>query len=221
MDVTSPTTVRRGAGPQRTKVSSRLTNDDRNAGLYPFDAAHCGGLGASGGIGRRARFRSVCPKGRGGSTPPSRTTRCGCTQLRLLRLAAAPSSAAPSRTRCCLHGGSSGGCCPYGGDVQQANRVVVAGGTWRRITRLAHRSLQDERVTALATPKLVRRHDDRLRRPPNRYVLVPANDVGGIARGLPVHFEGRQCAQQLAYSHACFEFRQRHPDAEMNAFTER
>ena len=30
---------------------------------------------ASGGIGRRARFRSVCPKGRGGSTPPSRTTR--------------------------------------------------------------------------------------------------------------------------------------------------
>ena len=28
---------------------------------------------ASGGIGRRARFRSVCPKGRGGSTPPSRT----------------------------------------------------------------------------------------------------------------------------------------------------
>src|SRR3954447_7356400 len=29
---------------------------------------------ASGGIGRRARFRSVCPKGRGGSTPPSRTT---------------------------------------------------------------------------------------------------------------------------------------------------
>ena len=29
---------------------------------------------ASGGIGRRARFRSVCPKGRGGSTPPSRTS---------------------------------------------------------------------------------------------------------------------------------------------------
>ena len=28
---------------------------------------------ASGGIGRRARFRSVCPKGCGGSTPPSRT----------------------------------------------------------------------------------------------------------------------------------------------------
>src|SRR4051812_13234452 len=28
---------------------------------------------AGGGIGRRARFRSVCPKGRGGSTPPSRT----------------------------------------------------------------------------------------------------------------------------------------------------
>ncbi len=31
------------------------------------------GTRASGGIGRRARFRSVCPKGRGGSTPPSRT----------------------------------------------------------------------------------------------------------------------------------------------------
>ena len=30
---------------------------------------------AGGGIGRRARFRSVCPKGRGGSTPPSRTQR--------------------------------------------------------------------------------------------------------------------------------------------------
>ena len=30
-------------------------------------------MSASGGIGRRARFRSVCPKGRGGSTPPSRT----------------------------------------------------------------------------------------------------------------------------------------------------
>jgi hypothetical protein len=28
---------------------------------------------ASGGIGRRARFRSVCPEGCGGSTPPSRT----------------------------------------------------------------------------------------------------------------------------------------------------
>jgi hypothetical protein len=35
---------------------------------YPVRAAR-----ASGGIGRRARFRSVCPKGRGGSTPPSRT----------------------------------------------------------------------------------------------------------------------------------------------------
>ena len=32
------------------------------------------GTSASGGIGRRARFRSVCPKGCGGSTPPSRTT---------------------------------------------------------------------------------------------------------------------------------------------------
>jgi hypothetical protein len=32
-----------------------------------------GVLRASGGIGRRARFRSVCPQGRGGSTPPSRT----------------------------------------------------------------------------------------------------------------------------------------------------
>ena len=30
---------------------------------------------ASGGIGRRAGFRCQCPKGRGGSTPPSRTTR--------------------------------------------------------------------------------------------------------------------------------------------------
>ncbi len=30
---------------------------------------------AGGGIGRRARFRSVCPKGRGGSTPPSRTSK--------------------------------------------------------------------------------------------------------------------------------------------------
>ena len=29
---------------------------------------------ASGGIGRRAGFRFLCPKGRGGSTPPSRTT---------------------------------------------------------------------------------------------------------------------------------------------------
>src|SRR5688572_8402994 len=28
---------------------------------------------ASGGIGRRAGFRCQCPKGRGGSTPPSRT----------------------------------------------------------------------------------------------------------------------------------------------------
>ena len=36
---------------------------------------------ASGGIGRRARFRSVCPKGRGGSTPPSRTKKA---QVRLL-----------------------------------------------------------------------------------------------------------------------------------------
>jgi hypothetical protein len=35
---------------------------------------------ASGGIGRRARFRSVCPKGRGGSTPPSRT----CDRPRVL-----------------------------------------------------------------------------------------------------------------------------------------
>jgi len=112
-----------------------------------------------------------------------------------LRLAAAPSSAAPSRTRCCLHGGSSGGRCPDGGDVQQANRVVVAGRTWRRITRLAHGSLQDERVTALATPKLVRGHDERLRRPPNRHVLVPANDVGWIPSGFSIEFEGRQCAQ--------------------------
>ena len=32
---------------------------------------------ASGGIGRRARFRSVCPRGRGGSTPPSRTHQYG------------------------------------------------------------------------------------------------------------------------------------------------
>src|SRR5438128_6164070 len=30
--------------------------------------------GASGGIGRRAGFRFLCPKGRGGSTPPSPTT---------------------------------------------------------------------------------------------------------------------------------------------------
>jgi hypothetical protein len=29
---------------------------------------------ASGGIGRRAGFRFLCPKGRGGSTPPSPTT---------------------------------------------------------------------------------------------------------------------------------------------------
>ena len=195
MDVTSLTTVRRGAGPQRTGVSSWLTNDDRNAGLYPFDAAHCGGLGASGGIGRRARFRSVCPKGRGGSTPPSRTTRCSFTQFRLLRLAAAPSSAAPSRTRCCLHGGSSGGCCPDGGDVQQTNGVTVTSGTRCCITRLAHGSLQDERVTALTAPKLVRGHDDRLRRPPNRHVLVPANDVGWIPSGFSIKFEGWQRAQ--------------------------
>ena len=39
--------------------------------MYPRNASR-----ASGGIGRRARFRSVCPKGRGGSTPPSRTKRC-------------------------------------------------------------------------------------------------------------------------------------------------
>src|SRR5438034_9915306 len=36
---------------------------------------------ASGGIGRRAGFRFLCPKGRGGSTPPSPTVaddrRCG------------------------------------------------------------------------------------------------------------------------------------------------
>ena len=32
-----------------------------------------GNARAGGGIGRRARFRSVCPRGRGGSTPPSRT----------------------------------------------------------------------------------------------------------------------------------------------------
>ena len=31
---------------------------------------------SSGGIGRRARFRSVCPKGRGGSTPPLSTDMC-------------------------------------------------------------------------------------------------------------------------------------------------
>jgi len=88
------------------------------------------------------------------------------------------------------------------------------------ITRLAHGSLQDERVTALATPKLVRGHGDRLRRPPNRHVLVPANDVGWIPSGFSIEFEGRQCAQQLSHSHACFEFRQRHPDAEMNPFPE-
>ncbi len=34
---------------------------------------------ASGEIGRRARFRSVCPKGHGGSSPPSRTEG-GCSQ---------------------------------------------------------------------------------------------------------------------------------------------
>ena len=49
---------------------------------YPYDAGHSargtlGGARASGGIGRRARFRSVCPKGRGGSTPPARTGRKG------------------------------------------------------------------------------------------------------------------------------------------------
>ena len=32
---------------------------------------------ASGGIGRRAGFRCQCPKGRGGSSPPSRTQRSG------------------------------------------------------------------------------------------------------------------------------------------------
>src|SRR3954467_12176362 len=31
---------------------------------------------ASGGIGRRAGFRFLCPKGRGGSTPPSPTRGC-------------------------------------------------------------------------------------------------------------------------------------------------
>ncbi len=114
-----------------------------------------------------------------------------------------------------------GGYCPDGGDVQQTNRSSWPAGHSCRITRLAHGSLQDERVTALATPKLVRRHDDRLRRPPNRHVLVPTNDVRWIARRLPVHLKGRQCAQQLAHSHARFEFRQRHPDAEMNPLTER
>jgi hypothetical protein len=40
---------------------------------------------ASGGIGRRAGFRFLCPKGRGGSTPPSPTT----SDLRGFGLAAA------------------------------------------------------------------------------------------------------------------------------------
>ena len=36
---------------------------------------------ASGGIGRRAGFRCQCPKGRGGSTPPSRTERKSAPDL--------------------------------------------------------------------------------------------------------------------------------------------
>ena len=58
------------------------------------------GARASGGIGRRARFRSVCPKGRGGSTPPSRTSpqadRQCCTAVGLFRLRIRASSARPT-----------------------------------------------------------------------------------------------------------------------------
>ncbi len=50
---------------------------------------------ASGGIGRRAGFRFLCPKGREGSSPSSRTTHCifdntlgtaGCTTVKWVSL---------------------------------------------------------------------------------------------------------------------------------------
>jgi hypothetical protein len=45
--------------------------------------------------------------------------------------------------------------------------------------------------------------------------------VRRIPSWFSIEFEGWQCAQQLAHSHAGFEFRQRHPDTEMNSLTER
>ncbi len=63
----------------------RVVNDRESAAsglVWKVDDMRAGG-----GIGRRARFRSVCPKGRGGSTPPSRTTEapgltCGFVHVR-------------------------------------------------------------------------------------------------------------------------------------------
>lgn len=63
--------VRRGRTPSR---AGRAGPAGTRFGAEAVPGAHCDGTRASGGIGRRARFRSVCPKGRGGSTPPSRTT---------------------------------------------------------------------------------------------------------------------------------------------------
>ncbi len=71
---------RRPLGPTGSASASGACLQCRSAGdgagrpgcpCYP--SARFAPLRASGGIGRRARFRSVCPEGRGGSTPPSRT----------------------------------------------------------------------------------------------------------------------------------------------------
>ena len=59
----------RRAAPARRFGSPVGVIPSRGESAGPADAA----TRASGGIGRRAGFRCQCPKGRGGSTPPSRT----------------------------------------------------------------------------------------------------------------------------------------------------
>ena len=73
------TPSQRGGMPEPRPRPGEARGEPRGTGrdLVDFREHHQVRLRASGGIGRRARFRSVCPKGRGGSTPPSRTTRQG------------------------------------------------------------------------------------------------------------------------------------------------
>ena len=77
--VVPPSVLARAGGaapaPGRSGAGTASLTAARQAVGCTADAAVLASSGAraSGGIGRRARFRSVCPKGRGGSTPPSRT----------------------------------------------------------------------------------------------------------------------------------------------------
>src|SRR5699024_1922909 len=81
-----------------------------------------------GGIGRRVRFRSVCPRGRGGSTPPSRTNQFGMVRKRPLTLATNNSAGTPRRLGLRLD--------PLYGDAQPL-RVEGVGGGHGRIAHAA------------------------------------------------------------------------------------